>query len=43
MLPAPKMSEPLTEKKPFESMAGRNKWLSMPSPLLPATREADWA
>ena len=32
---AARMSEPLTLKKPFESTAGRNKCVSIPSPFAP--------
>ena len=30
---APRMSLPLTENSPFESIAGRNRWVSKPLPL----------
>src|ERR1700722_11308429 len=30
---APRMSEPLVAKRPFESMAGRKRWVSIPLPL----------
>src|SRR4051812_10554222 len=39
----PRMSAPLTEKKPLLSTAGRNRCRSIPAPFFGSTRFGDWA
>src|SRR4051812_28282450 len=39
----PRMSAPLTEKKPLLSTAGRNRCRSAPEPFFGSMRCADWA